>query len=100
MRLIGSPMSSVSDRHSSSQLRSKMSAIFSSRFCRSKGVNFDHGPSKAARAAATAASTSCASARGTVASSAPVAGLRLSITSPDRAATHFPPISIGLKAPE
>ena len=93
------PMSSVSERQRSSHSASNRSAMRSSRAWRSKGVHFDHGPSKAARAAFPAASMSAAVPRGTVASSVPSAGLRASITSPDRASLHWPSMNIGRNPP-
>src|SRR5262249_51784035 len=61
----------------------------------SDGLTLAHTPSsKARRAAATARSTSALSADGTLAITAPVAGLTTSKVSPETAPTIFPSISI------
>jgi hypothetical protein len=76
-------MSSVSSAASSSKCFSTRSASFSSRFCRSKGLNFDQGPVKARRAASTARSMSSASPSATRARTSPVEGLMVSKVLPE-----------------
>ena len=71
----GAPMSLVSSRASSSQFLSTRSAILFISTWRCMGVKRRHGPLKAARAAATAASTSALPPRASLASTLPVAGL-------------------------
>src|SRR5215211_5943555 len=57
---------------------------------RSRAETFDHLPSKARRAAATALSMSALSPSATSASVAPVAGLGVVKVLPDSASTHLP----------
>ena len=93
VRAIGAPMSIVSIVASSSPCWISKSLMRSISCWRSSGFQRLHSPSKAARAAATARSTSAAVPRAMRASTLPSAGLMASISSPDWDATHFPPIS-------
>src|ERR1700761_1607040 len=99
VRVIGAPMSRVSRAANSSMSRSTRSASFSSIAWRCAGLNLDHGPSNASRAAVTARSMSSASPSATWARISPVAGLRVSNVLPDAASSHLPPISMRLVLP-
>ena len=91
----GLPWSRVSSSASSSRLASMRSAIFHSSRARCAPVmSRQPGDSKAARAAATARSTSAASPAGMLASTSPVAGLSVSRRRPDRASTQSAPMSM------
>src|SRR5690606_3941514 len=96
MRLnwIGRPTSSVSVSASSSPCASIRSASLLISRARSSGLTFDHGPSNALRAAATAASTSASPALATSASFSPVEGSSVAKVSPLAASRQSPPISI------
>src|ERR1700722_3051633 len=85
----GFPLSRVSSRASSSLWLSIRSAKRCSNRPRSDALVFRHGPwSKAARAAATALSTSAASASATWQISSPVEGLMVAKVLPDSLGTH------------
>ncbi len=92
--LIGLPLSSESIWEKSSRCASTRSASRQIALPRSCGVISRHGPFSAARAAATARSTSSAPARGARAISEPVAGSNTGNVSPLAAAVQESPISI------
>src|SRR5262249_40168981 len=88
---IGLPMSRVSSRASSSLWESIRSAKRIRTFLRSEGAILAQVPfSKAARAAATARSTSSLSPAATWLMTLPVAGLRFSKVLPEAAGTYLP----------
>jgi hypothetical protein len=87
------PLSVVSTRAIAEARSAIRSASRRRSFPRTTGVVRDHC-SNADRAARTAASTSDASARGTVAHGCPRNGLTLSKRAPEPASTHAPPINI------
>src|SRR5262249_9825090 len=88
---IGLPMSRVSSRASSSLWESIRSAKRIRTFLRSEGAILAHVPfSKAARAAATARSTSSLSPAATWLMTLPVAGLTLSKVLPEADGTYLP----------
>src|SRR5688572_25432878 len=70
-----------------------------SRRCRSNGFQWLHGPSKAARAAATARSTSAAVPAANSVRTEPSAGLIVGRVRPSAASTHWPPMSMRFGAP-
>ena len=86
----GLPTLSDSSAASSAPWRSMVSASASSSSWRRPGVVSRHGI-RAARAAATARSTSAAPPSGTRAMTSPVAGLRISRVAPSTASTSSPP---------
>ena len=86
----GLPTLSDSSAASSSACASMTAAIASSRSWRSPGVVSRHGI-RAARAAATARSTSAAAPSGTRAMTCPVAGFRISRVAPSTPSTSSPP---------
>jgi hypothetical protein len=87
----GLPALATSSVVNSSARSSIASAIFSSASERSPGVVFAQ-PSNAARAAATALSTSAAVDSGACAIASPVAGLMTSSVWPSAGSTHSPPM--------
>ena len=87
---IGLPLCSVSRRAISSAFSISRSPIFHTSLPRSRADSLPHGPSNAARAAATAASTSPCSADATSAITSSVAGLTTSIVFPPAASRHSP----------
>ena len=87
--LIGLPLWMVSSRATSSAFSIRRSASRLTRRPRSRADIFPQGPSSAARAAATAASTSGAPADATEAITSSVAGLTTSIVLPDADGTPF-----------
>src|SRR5688572_19706599 len=88
---IGLPVSSVSSSASSSRLASSSSANLSSTFLRAFGAACAHAPLRnAARALATARSTSPCSPDATAPSDLPVAGLMLSNVAPLAAGANLP----------
>src|SRR5882762_4676637 len=90
----GLPLSSASSCASSSACFSMRSASLFIRFPRCAALIFRHGPlSNAARAAATALSTSAASASATCVVTSPVEGLIVGKVFPETLSTHFPLIS-------
>src|SRR5215207_9695231 len=87
---MGLPLSAVSSAASSGVLASMSCASLYIMRPRSRAETFDHEPSRARRAAATALSMSALSPSETSASVAPVAGFGVVKVLPDSASTHLP----------
>ena len=87
---MGLPLSAVSSAASSGVFASMSCASLYIMRPRSRAETFDHDPSKARRAAATALSISALSPSATSASVAPVAGFGVVKVLPDSASTHLP----------